>query len=443
MQTADHRLLRIFRRVVMIEHDEIVSTIWSFIFFFCLMSGYYILRAIRDEMGITSGIANLPWLFTATFIAMLVLVPVYGWLISRMPRQRFMNIIYSFFTINLLVFYGLYKTTIEVSILAKIFYVWVSVYNLFIVSVFWSFMSDIYNSERASRLFGFIASGATVGGLVGPLFPALLATTVGALNLLLVTAVLLMAALFCVHRLSQWQLKNIYENNDEKMDKDSTQPVSAITHQQQGRVGGTVLAAFKLIYQSPYLLAVCLIVFLFTLLGTFVYFQRAYIVEASFTSSDQRTAVFAWMDFATNAMTIIFQWFVTARLIRRFGVAVALMVLPFVFALGFLLFGFSQTLSIIVVFEVLRRSLNFAVNRPCREILFTVVTKEERYKAKNFIDTVIYRGGDAVSSWVYAGLQALGLSIAAISFVAVPLCAVWVVFGYFLGQKYRSLLRNR
>jgi AAA family ATP:ADP antiporter len=422
-----HKLLR---RMVMIEPDEIISTVWSFMFFFCLMAGYYILRAIRDEMGITSGISNLPWLFTATFLVMLVLVPIYGWLTSRLSRQRFMNIIYSFFVFNLLVFYALYNTSIDVAILAKFFYVWVSVYNLFIVSVFWSFMADIFNSEKAGRLFGFIASGATVGGLVGPLFPALLATTVGAINLLLVTAFLLLVALFCVHRLTQWQSQQDQQQSDHSSRiKNSRQPI-----------GGSAIAAFKQIYQSPYLLSICLIVFLFTLLGTFVYFQRAYVVEASFTDSNQRTSVFAWMDFATNAMTILLQWFVTGRVIKRFGLAVGLMILPVVFALGFFLFGFSQSLSIIVVFEVLRRAFNYALNRPCREVLFTAVNQEQRYKAKNFIDTVIYRGGDAVSGWAYAGLQALGLSIAAISFVAIPLCGLWLVLGYFLGGRYKVLI---
>jgi AAA family ATP:ADP antiporter len=253
----------------------------------------------------------------------------------------------------------------------------------------------------------------------------LLATTVGAINLLLVTAFLLLVALLCVHRLTQWQIQ---------------QPDHGIHSSTNRRaLGGSAIAAFKQIYQSPYLLSICLIVFLFTLLGTFVYFQRAYIVEASFTSSDERTSVFAWMDFATNALTIILQLFFTGRVIQRFGLAVGLMILPLIFAAGFLLFGFSQALWIMVVFEVLRRALNYAINRPCREVLFTAVSQEERYKAKSFIDTVIYRGGDAVSGWAYAGLQALGLSIAAISFVAIPLCGLWAVLGYFLGGKYRLL----
>lgn len=410
------------RSLVMIEANEVVAVLWSFLFFFCLMAGYYILRAIRDEMGVTSGISNLPWLFTATFIVMLVLVPVYGWLTSRLSRQRFISIIYSFFALNLLVFYGLYQTDIDISLLAKFFYVWVSVYNLFIVSVFWSFMADIYNSERAGRLFGVIASGATLGGLVGPLFPALLATKVGAINLLLVTASLLLLALFCVHRLGQWQ---------------ALQPDSGLhSRSYRSALGGSAMAAFRQISGSPYLLGICLIVFLFTLLGTFVYFQRAYIVEASFTSSDQRTSVFAWMDFATNALTIILQLFITGRVIERFGLIAGLMVLPLVFACGFLLLGVSPTLAVIVIFEVLRRALNYAVNRPCREVLFTAVSQEERYKAKSFIDTVIYRGGDAVSGWAYAMLQALGLSLAAIAFVAIPLCGLWAALGIFIGRKY-------
>ena len=419
---------RWLKRVVNVRPDEIRALGWSFALFFCLMCGYYVLRAIRDEMGISGGLSNLPWLFTATFLCMVVLVPIYGWLTSHFPRRTFVPMVYGFFVVNLLVFFGLYKSDIDQTLLARVFFVWISVYNLFIVSVFWSLMADIFDSERAKRLFGFIASGATIGGLVGPLFPALLAESVGALNLLLVTALLLCFAIICVNRLVFWQ----HELAFEKPQIDANAQL----------MGGGLFEAFGLVLRSSYLMGVCLLVFFYTMLGTFVYFQRSAIIEQSFTDSDTRTAVFAWMDFVTNGLTLLIEWFITGRLVKRFGLWTTLMVLPVLMGIGFLILGVSPIFSVIIVFEVLRRSTNYAINRPSREMLFTVTSAQEKYRAKAFIDTVIYRGGDTVSGWLYAGMQALGMALGTIAFMAVPICMLWAVLGFAMGKRQEALENN-
>lgn len=419
------RVLARMTRLVDVGDDELPALLWAFAYFFCLLGGYYILRPMRDEMGIAGGVENLQWLFTGTLLGMLAAVPLFGWIAARFPRRQFVPWIYWFFALNILGFFLLFRSGITHAYVARAFFIWVSVYNLFVVSVFWSFMADIFDSGRAKRLFGFIAAGGTTGALTGPVVTATLAAPLGATNLLPIAAGLLLLAILCVRRLSAWQEVSGARG---EASPDAESPM-----------GGSVVAGITLVARSPYLLGICLLILFYTTLSTFLYFQQAEIVRDSFDTPEARTAVFALVDFAVNAATLLCQLFLTGRLVKRIGISAALAAIPLVVAIGFLVIGFAPVAAVLLLVQVVRRAGNYAIMRPAREMLFTVVGREEKYKAKNFIDTTVYRGGDAVSAWAYSGLGALGLSLSSIAFVAVPLALVWAAVGYCLGRKREQL----
>jgi|KBSMisStaDraftv2_1062788.scaffolds.fasta_scaffold02945_3 AAA family ATP:ADP antiporter len=412
----------LLRRLVTLRQGELAAMLWSFAYFFCLLCSYYVLRPVRDEMGIQGGVDNLPRLFTATFLAMLAAVPLFGWASSRFPRRKLLPIVYLFFAANLLVFYGLMESDLAPTRIAQAFFVWVSVFNLFVVSVFWSFMADLFRNEQARRLYGFISAGGSLGALTGPLLTALLAPSIGPANLLPVSAALLCAAMFCIFRLAAWSARNPAERR--------SPPVPV-----EEPLGGSILAGVTLALKSPYLLGVCIYVMLGTLLGTFLYFHQANIVAVDIPLAGERTALFAKIDFAVNAFTLVCQLFVVARVMGRFGVGTTLVILPVLSAVGFFLIGLMPTLAVLVVFQVIRRAGEYAIARPAREVLFTVLTREEKYKAKNVIDTVVFRGGDAISSWLFEGLRMLGLGFAGIAFVGVPIALLWAGTGWMLGRS--------
>lgn len=407
--------------VLKLEKDEWRPVAWSFLYFFCLLGGYYVLRPVRDEMGIQAGLDNLPWLFTATFVAMLAAVPVYGWAAGRLPRRVLLPVVYGFFIVNLLIFYWVFTTGASVSLTARVFFVWLSVFNLFVVSVFWSFMVDIYSREQSRRLFGVIAVGGTTGAIAGPALTAQLATTVGVFNLLLVSVAMLSLALVCIWRLRLWA-------------RDSASPEDDAT-----ALAGRWWDGFARVARSRYLWGVSGYILLYTTAATFLYFIQAHIVEDAFADSAQRTRVFALIDLATNTLTVALQLFFTSRIVARWGVAVLLGIVPVVAAAGFLALGWAPVLVVIATVQVLRRAGNYALARPGREMLYGVLPRLDKYKSKNFIDTVVYRGGDAVSGWVYAGMSALGLGMAGIAWAAIPLALVWLVVGVFLGFRYHAL----
>ena len=416
---APHSLLH---RLVPVRQGEITAMLWSCAYFFCLLCSYYLLRPVRDEMGIQGGVDNLPRLFTATFLAMLAAVPLFGWVSSRFPRRKLLPIVYLFFAANLVLFYGLMQSGVAPARIAQAFFIWVSVFNLFVVSVFWSFMADLFRNEQARRLYGFISAGGSVGALAGPLLTALLAPSVGPANLLPLSAAMLCATVLCIYRLGAWSARNPAERR--------SPPIRV-----EEPIGGGILDGVTLALKSPYLLGICIYVMLGTLLGTFLYFHQANIVAVDIASSGERTALFGKIDFAVNALTLFCQLFVVGRLIGRFGIGLALVILPVVGAIGFFLVGLIPTLAVLVVFQVIRRAGEYSIARPTREILFTVLNREEKYKAKNFIDTVVFRGGDAVSSWLFEGLRMLGLGFAGIAFVGVPIALLWAGTGWMLGRS--------
>ncbi len=428
----------LLRRVVNVTPNEIPALLWSFAYFFCLLSSYYILRPLRDEMGIAGGVDKLQWVFTGTFLVMLAAVPLFGYASSRLPRRKLLPGVYGFFIANILIFYLLFRVESQHEIVARAFFIWTSVFNLFVISVFWSFMADLYSNTQARRLFGFIAAGGSLGAVLGPFLTALLVTALGPINLLLLSAGLLAAAVLCIRQL--------VDNANPRYGTERQPPHLDITSSPRNGddrpIGGGLLSGIRLLLTSPYLLGIGMFIWLYTTLATFLYFSQAQIIAATFDDPAQRTAVFAWMDFAVNSLTILTQTLITGRLLKRLGVARTLALIPLLMVGGFIGLGIAPILPILVGFQVVRRAGNYAITRPAREILFTVVSRESKYKAKNVIDTLIYRGGDAISGWVFVGLKALGLGLSGIAFLAVPLAVAWLMLGLLLGKK-QELLREK
>jgi ATP:ADP antiporter, AAA family len=419
-------IYRLLRRFLDVRPAETRALGWSWLYIFSVLSSYYILRPIRDEMGVAGGIENLPWLFTGTLAGMVAVNPPFATLVARLPRVRFIAVTYRFFISNLLIFALLLNVaSAEQNIwLGRCFFIWTSIFNLFVVSIFWALMVDVFDSEQSKRLFGFIAAGATLGGIVGSSVTALLAEQVSPIYLLLISATLIELAVFGVGRLSK---------------------LSPVLRQQRSSrrneapIGGTVFSGVTHALKSPYLINVSVYILLFTITSTFLYFQQAEIARQSFADRGARTAFFAGVDFWVNVLTLGAQLFLTHRLLRSVGVGLTLAMLPALSILGFGTLASMPTIGVLVAYQVLRRAGNFAFARPTREVLFTVVPREDKYKAKSFIDTVVYRLGDQVGAWSYAGLGALGFGIIGIALVAVPISFVWLVNGWWLGSKQEIL----
>ncbi|WP_455220435.1 NTP/NDP exchange transporter [Kaarinaea lacus] len=429
MQQIKRHLLA---KLANIRLHERAAVILSFLYFFSLLCSYYIIRPIRDEMGVQGGVENLQWLFTATFVAMLTIVPLFGWISSRYPRKRFLPIVYYFFAVNLVLFYLAFNLDFDRVYIARVFFVWVSVFNLFVVSVFWSLMVDVYNNEQSKRLFGFIAAGGTVGAISGPAITSFLAVPLGKVNLLLLSAVFLIIAVLCMKRIIHW--------SDSLHTKTTGATVENL--EEERPLGGSIVAGIKLVFASPYLLGICLLMLLFTTLSTFLYFEQAQIIKDNFVDSDARTSVFATIDLATNILTLLFQLLIMGRLVPLIGLAWTLVIVPLLLAAGFLTLSLTPVVAVLIVVQVIRRAGNYAIMRPAREMLYIVVDKESKYKAKNFIDTAVYRGGDAVSSWVYAGMKSIGLSVANIALIAVPLSLLWAWVAYRMGKWQQKINTN-
>ncbi|MEW6689762.1 MAG: MFS transporter [Pseudomonadota bacterium] len=403
----------------LIRPGELRALCWSFAYFFCLLAGYYVLRPLRDEMGVAGGVKNLQWLFTATFFTMLAAVPLYGALVARLPRRRFIPVVYHFFALNLAAFWVLLSFDIEKVIAARVFFVWISVFNLFVVSVFWSFMADLFSAEQGKRLFGFIAAGGSAGALAGPALTVGLVELLGPANLLILAALFLEVAVLCVRRL-EFSLPG-----KERQDEGKTETL-----------GGNPFAGFGMVIRSPYLAGVALWVGLLSIAGTFLYFQQASIVAAASDDPAVRTRIFATVDLAVGVLTIVVQLLATGRLMARLGVGPAAALLPLVFAAGFAVLAAWPLLAVLIAFQALQRTANFAISNPAREVLFTVLAREEKYKAKNVIDLVVFRGSDALGGWAFAGLRALGLELAAISLAAIPAMAAWLALALALGRAH-------
>jgi len=413
-----------------VRPHEAQALAWSFAYFFCLLAGYYVLRPLRDEMGIAGGVRNLQWLFSATFVVMLAAVPMFGAAVARLPRRRFIPLVYHFFVANIAIFWLLLTFDLGKVQVARVFFVWISVFNLFAVSVFWSFMADLYTSEQGKRLFGFIAAGGSAGALIGPAVTFGLALPLGPVNLLIVAALLLEAAVLCARRLEAAAPQLGQESGP------------AVARPESAVLGGGWLAGIALVLRSPYLAGIALWVSLLSLAGTFLYFQQANIVAAASDDPAVRTRIFATIDFAIGVLTLIVQCFATGKLIARFGVGPAAAFLPLVFGAGFAVLALSPALAVVIAFQALQRSANFALSNPAREVLFTAVGREEKYKAKNVIDIVVFRGADAASGWLFAALRGAGLELSLISLATVPVAAGWLLLALGLGRAHERRARH-
>jgi ATP:ADP antiporter, AAA family len=413
------------QRAVPATPRERSAALWSFAYFFALLAGYYVLRPLRDQMGIAGGVKNLPWLFTATFLSLLVAQPLYGALVARLPRVRFIPIVYHFFVANLALFWVLLTLDVEKVIVARVFFVWLSVFNLFAVAVFWSFMADLFTAEQGKRLFGFIGAGGTAGALLGPIVTIWLSKPLGPVNLLIAAASFLEAAVFCVHRIER--VANAPTAED---------PLRQL-------LGGGAIAALPELIRSPYLMGVAMWVSLLSFGATIAYFAQANIVSATIHDAATQTRLFAGIDLAVGLLSLTTQVFATAKFLKRFGTGISAAALPAVYVVGFAAVAFAPILLVVVTLQVTQRWMNFAIANPARQVFFTVVGREEKYKAKNLIDVVIYRGSDALYGWVYDSLQALGLKLGAIALCALPIAAGWLILSTALGRAQERLTAKR
>ncbi len=412
----------LFSKIVDVKPNELHALLLAFVFNFVVLGGYYVIRPIRDEIGADRGVENLPWMYTGTLIGMLIANALYAAIVTRMSRRRFIPIAYRFAIANLFAFFLLMRwmpPAQERAVLAPIFFIWVSVFNLFATTMFWSFMADVFTSEQGKRLFGFIAVGGSMGGIVGGLVTSSLAGKLSTGLFLLITAVMLEVAAQCVRR---------FPDDFRTHEKRSEQPI-----------GGKLWEGATHIARSPYLLGLAAFLMIYTLTNTWAYFQQADLTQHHLHDRAARTSFLANIDIAVNTITVLIQIFLTGRLMKWFGVGITLVLMPLLSAVGFAAIGFAPVLTVLATFQIMRRAAGFALLRPAREVLFTVLRREDKYKAKSLIDTFGYRFGDQIGAWSYPLMRWFGLGLVGISWLAVPIGAIWCVLGIWLGRKQRQL----
>src|SRR5437773_497143 len=418
----------IFNKIVDVKPNEVRALWLGFILFFVVLAGYYVIRPIRDNIGATQ-FENLWWMFTVVLVAMIVANALFSMIVARMSRRKFIPIAYRFFILNLVIFFVLmqFMPPGKQPWVDGCFFVWVSVFNLFATAVFWGFMTDIFTNEQGKRLFGFIAVGGSLGGMLGPLITASLVHRVSTGVLLLICAGMLEIAA---------QSVRFFPPEFRRDDSKSAQDEAATAEKP---IGGKFWDGVTHICRSPYLFGLLVFIMLYTLTSTWAYFQQSELTKIGFVDRAARTAFFAKLDLSVNTLTLLLQIFVTGRLMKFLGVTVTLLFMPVLSLFGFAAMGLLPVLAVLAVFQVARRASTFAFMRPAREVLFTVLRREDKYKAKSFIDTFGYRCGDQFGAWSYGGMHALGLSLSAISYIAVPVVACWCALGIWLGRKQRTL----
>lgn len=412
-------------RLLNVDPEEATAVVAGLLMFFFLFTGYFMLRPVRETMGVAGGVDNLQWLFSATFLATLVALPLFGWLASRVARRRLLPWTYGFFGLNLLAFAAGFVVDPENLWLARSFYVWLSVFNLLTISLAWSVLADIFISGQARRLFALMAGGASLGGLTGPLLGTLLVAPLGHAGLLLLSVAFLAASALAAVCLQRW--------------RDGHPVAGDSTPLRREPLGGNPFSGATDVLRSRYLMAIALFVVLLTSVSTFLYFEQARLVAETFSDRTQQTQVFGLIDTVVQTLAILTQLFITGRVAQRLGVGVLLVLVPLVVAAGFVLLALSPVFAVFVVVMVVRRAGEYALVRPGREMLYTVVPAVQKYKAKNFIDTVVYRGGDALSAWVKRGLDLLAEHPAAAMFIGAVIALAWAATGGMLGRWHRRL----
>jgi ATP:ADP antiporter, AAA family len=412
------------RRLADVHPGEGGALLLAAAYFFALLCGMYLLRPLREEMGIRGGVDRLDRAFLATFAAMLVATPLYGWLFARVPRGRAIPIVYLFFAANIAGFALLFRGGRAGPAVAQAFFVWVSVYNLFVTSVFWSFMADLFTSGQGKRLFGLVSAGGSAGALAGPVLAVALVRPLGVSGVLLVSGALLVAAAACAHRLA----------------RRARSGEAALRRESEG-VGGSPFAGFTAVARSPYIAALALQILAITVTSTLLYFQQARIVAGAIADPARRTQLFAAVDLAVNVAALALQALATGRILAGAGLAAGLLAHPLLALAGLVAIVAAPSIAVVAGVQALRRAVHYAIERPAREVLFTVVPREERYKAKGFIDTVVYRGGDAASALAQGRLIALGAGLAGSALAALPVALLWLGAVAYLVRKHAALER--
>ena len=414
-----------------IKPHEVRITLSSFLLVFILMAAYYILRPVRDSMASDWSDAEVSWLWTFTFFFSVIAVTLYDALISHIRFKRLVPSVYAFFAASFILFYLATQTNNDKTLIDKSFYVWVSVFSVFHISVFWSLMSELFSRQQATRLFAFIGAGASVGAIIGPSIPVLFADNIGTENLTLIASALIALTV----PISVWLQTLKY--SDLESEESNTQRL--IENQQNAFIGGNPFSGFSEFVKSPYLLAIGLFILLYTSISSFVYFELKNLLADY--DRESRSQIWASMDLVVNTLTILVAVFATGRIAKRFGLSVTLASVPLLIAAGLLLLAFAPIVSVIIAIQIIRRAGNYAVTRPAREMLFTAVGRDIRFKVKPVIDIVIYRGGDMLNAWAFTALtQGLGLSLAAVAAVGAFIAILWAITGIFLGRKFQKTL---
>ena len=405
-----------------VKEKEVKAVIFSFLFVVVLMSAYYILRPVRDAMASDWTDAEVSWLWTLNFFISTAIVALYGVMVSKFRFRLLVPTMYGIFAVSFIIFYALGSVFEDRTVIDKSFYVWVSVFSLFHISVFWTFMSELFSKEQSGRLFGIIAVGASVGGLIGPSITAFFSVSLGTDNLMLIASMMLFIPIPIIFYLQSLKAKEL---NNQALDI----PIS------NQSIGGNPFAGFKMFFSNPYLLSIGLFIFLYTGISSFVYFELKNLL--SDFSRPERSVIWAQMDLAVNILAISTGLFATSRIVTKFGMPVTIAMVPIMICIGLIVLAISPLLGVVVVLQVIRRAGNYAVTRPAREMLFTLVNQETRFKAKPVIDIVAYRGGDMLTAWLFTGLtQGLGLGLAAVAAVGAGIASLWALVGIYLGKRF-------
>jgi AAA family ATP:ADP antiporter len=409
-------------RLVTVEHGEWPRLAMAFVYFFLLLGGYFMLRPLRGTVAANnSDILHL--LYTGTFVTMLAIVPAFGFLVSRFRRGQFIPAIYAFFILHLLMFAAGFEGDATPPWLQRSFYVWLSVFNLFVVSVFWSFMADIFRPGQAQRLFGFIMAGGSVGAIIAPSVTRGIVVHYGATGVMLASTVCLCGATVLAVMLG----RRARDADDPREDE---------------VIGGGIWEGAVQVFRSEYLLFACLLMLLHNLVSTFLFNGLAVLVNQNVVGFEERTRLFSHVDQVVQVLAFGFQFFITSRLVRYLGMSQTLVMIPALLAGGFVILGSSMGLVLFAAVQVAQRSLNYGVLGPAKEMLFTVVDRETKYKSKNFIDTAVYRGSDVTASWIFKGLTSTGLSIGQMTWLYLPVMGLWAFGAWRLGRIYAQMRRQ-
>ena len=417
-------LARLVDAAAKIHPNELKATLLSAVFVFVLMTAYFMLRPARDAMASDWSDAEVSFLWSINFFISLAAVVAYGFAASRVRFRWLVPGVYVFFAASFLVFYSGSSWVPNPTLIDKSFYVWLSVFALFHLSVFWSFMSDIFSREQAPRLFGFIAMGTSIGAIVGPLVAGATAGMISEKELMLVSAGMLfipVPIIFALERLKATTLGNVNRAHDPRQDT----------------LGRNPFAGFMLFFKSPYLMGIAAFILLYVAIGSFVYFQQKNLLAD--LPRVERREILAWVDLAVNTLAILTAAFVTSRLTTKLGMATTLALVPVFVCVGLLALAVSPILLMVLGLQVMRRAGNYAITRPGREMLFTAVGREARFKAKPVVDIVFYRGGDAIWSWAFTGLTSIGLGLGAVAAVGAVIAALWAFVGFVLGRRFDNL----